>query len=97
MSQGVIELVGKRVAYANPAALFLLQISQENLIGSYLNEVLDPAAWERLAPIIENCPVEAPTEAESSLLQIHDRHIVPQCMRTQEDTSTRIVPLRYPS
>ena len=91
MSQGVIELAGKRVAYANPAALFLLQVSQENLVGSYLNEVLDPVAWERLAPIIENCPVDAPSEAESSFLQIHDRHIVPQCMRTQEDSSTRII------
>ncbi len=91
MSQGVIELAGKRVVYANPAALFLLQISQENLVGSYLNEVLDPAAWERLAPIIENCPLDVSPEAENPLLHIHDRHIVPQCMKTQKDSTGRIV------
>ena len=91
MSQGVIELVGKRVTYANSAALFLLQVSQENLIGSYLDEILEPATWERLAPIIENCPVEVPLEAEYSTLYIHDRHIVPQSMRTQEDDMNRIL------
>ncbi len=91
MSQGVVELDGKRVAYANPAALFLLQINQENLIGAFLDEVLEPVTWERLAPIIEDCPIESPSEAEDSLLRIHDRHIVPQCMRTREDDTHRIV------
>jgi two-component system, cell cycle sensor histidine kinase and response regulator CckA len=89
MSQGVIEIIGKRVIYANPAALFLLQVSQEKLLGSYLDEILGPTIWERLAT--EICAGDVSTEGEKTLIQIHDRHIIPQCLKIKEDSMSRII------
>jgi signal transduction histidine kinase len=89
MSQGVIEIFGKRVSYANPAALFLLQVSQEKLLGSYLDEILGPETWEQLAT--EICTGEALTEGEKALIQIHDRHIIPQCLKIKEEGMNRII------
>lgn len=89
MSQGVIEIVGKRVSYANPAALFLLQVSQEKLLGSYLDEILGPEIWEQL--VTEICAGEALTEGEKTLIRIHGRHIIPQCLKIKEDGMNRII------
>jgi two-component system, cell cycle sensor histidine kinase and response regulator CckA len=89
MSQGVIELVGKRVIYANPAALFLLQVSQENLLGAYLDQILDPAIWKKLSS--ETSADDISPEAENLPLLLLDRHIIPQCLNTQEGSKNRII------
>ncbi len=91
MSQGVIEILNNRMTYANPAALSLLQITSEQGLGSCLKHTLDSATWETLSPYISTCAPTPAFEEEDPTLQIHDRHIIPQCLQTQEDNQDRIL------
>ncbi len=91
MSQGVIEILDNRVTYANPAALTLLRITTEETVGSYLDQILEPAIWKKLAPHLETCFDDMSSDEDDSTLQIHDRHIIPQCLKSREDSTDRIL------
>jgi signal transduction histidine kinase len=91
MSQGVVEILDKRVTYANPAALSFFKITAEKGVGSYLDQVIDPATWKQLAPFIETRVDSPASEEDDPTLQIHDRHIIPQCLKKREDSQDQIL------
>jgi len=91
ISQGVIEIIDNRVSYANPAALSILQTSLEKIIGCYLDEILESATWEQLASIIDRGFEQLSFKTENGLLRINGRHIIPQCLVSEENSSNRIV------
>ena len=90
ISQGVLAITDNRVFYANQAAIFLLQVNIEHLLGVYLDRILDPSIWEKLAPLIE-ASAETPIEANNTVLKIHDRYITPQCLTMQDDCRNKVV------
>ncbi len=91
MSQGVVEILGQRVTYANPAALSLLNITTENSIGSYFDQVVDPTILDKLAPYIETGIDSLMSEENDPTVQINDRHIIPQCLKNREDSLDKIL------
>ena len=91
MSQGILALADNRVFYANPAALFLLQTTQEHLLGAYLDTILDGSTWGNLAPLIEAVREDLPLNAEHGCIKIHDRHIIPQCLSMKGDSGSQII------
>ncbi len=90
MSQGVLAISDNRVFYANPAALFLLQVDREHLLGTYLDEILDSSLWNKLAPCLNSTIVEA-LSADNAYIEIHGRYIIPQYLTRQEDGGDQII------
>ncbi len=90
MSQGILSIADNRVFYANPAALFILQVNLEHLLGNYLDKVLDACTWEKLAPLI-NAKEDMAGDENDTVLTIHGRHIIPQCLTMQDDCSNQVV------
>ncbi len=90
MSQGILSIADNRVFYANPAALFLLQVNLEHLLGNYLDKVLDAAVWEKLAPIIK-AREDMVSDENETVLTIHGRHVIPQCLTMQDDCRNKVV------
>ncbi len=91
ISQGVLIVTDNRVFYANPAALFLLQITMERLLGAYLNDILDPASWQQLAPCLKSSTSDKPGKNDETFIKIHDRHVIPRCLTIAEDGRNTII------
>jgi PAS domain S-box-containing protein len=90
ISQGIVAITDIRVFYANPAALFLLQVDLETLLGAYLDKILDASTWGKLAPLIE-ARADMVSNENKTVLKIHDRYIIPQCLTMQEDRRNQVV------
>ena len=91
MSQGVLAIAHNRVFYANPAALFLLQVKQENLLGASLDRIREDSFWEQLVSFIETSLSDMPAKEDCPFIKIHDRYIAPQCLTVEEDGWSQIV------
>ncbi len=91
MSQGVLELENNRVLYANSAAEAILKIDKEVLLGSYLSEILDIKIWDTLGPRISSCTNSSHDEEKNSPVELHDKHIVLQCLSFSKNKRKRIV------
>ena len=90
MSQGIVSIADNRIFYANPAALSILQVNREHLLGNYLDKVLDTSTWDKLAQLTK--PREN-TECidDDIVLTIHGRHIIPQCLTMQDDCRNQVI------
>ncbi len=91
ISQGVLITTDNRVFYANAATLSLLQVTMERLLGSYLDEILDPACWEMLVPFIRFDGAGIPNDTDDTYIKIHDRHVIPKCLTMQGDNNNQII------
>jgi len=91
MSEAVLQLsAGGRIVYANPAALQLIQIPEERLLGSRLGEVIGQASWDQIARFIDvtsDCPK---TLAFDTPLTLNGRHLPVQVV-FMEDQLIQVV------
>lgn len=90
MFQGILAINANRVFYANPAATYLLNVNLENLLGAYLDKVLDAATWEKLAPLIK-ASGDGIGGYNQIVLLIHGRKIIPQCLTMHDESGNQVV------
>ena len=88
--QGILSIADNRVFYANPAALLILHVGLEQLLGNYLDKVLDAATWLKLAPFLK-AGTDKVGNGHETVLKIHDRYIIPQCLTMHEDPGNQVV------
>ena len=88
--QGILSIADNRVFYANPAALMILKVGLEQLLGNYLDAVLDAATWMKLAPFLK-AGADKVHAGNETVLKIHDRYIIPQCLTMHEDPGNQVV------
>lgn len=91
MSQGVLELENNRVLYLNSAAENILKVGKEVLLGSYLNEILELELWNILGPKISTCKDSSHDEEENSPVELHEKQIIFQCLKFENNNAKRLV------
>jgi signal transduction histidine kinase len=90
-SQGIIELHGRRIVYANPRALSFLALPLEKVLGRYLAEVLPEEAGRQIAPLLAGYGLEEGEDGQYLPVRIQDRHMLLQVTPVREDPDKRIV------
>ncbi|KAB2888099.1 MAG: PAS domain S-box protein, partial [Desulfobulbaceae bacterium] len=88
--QGILSIADNRVFYANPAALHILRVGLEQLLGNFLDKVLDAATWNTLAPFLD-AGADGARNGHETVLKIHDRNIIPQCLAMKEDPGNQVI------
>ena len=88
--QGILSIADNRVFYANPAALHILRVGLEQLLGNFLDKVLDATTWNALAPFLDTA-VDGARNGNETVLKIHGRCIIPQCLTMKEDPGNQVI------
>lgn len=91
ISDGILEVFGQRVIYANAAAQYLLSSSIEKLTGISLIELFEPADQPKIARLFrtEDMPTTLATEADTVSLGL--RSVVVRKLGLQSDGDAAVV------
>jgi len=74
MLEGILEVDSdKRIVYGNPAALSLIGIAEEKLLGTIFSELFNSPDRERIAGLLEMIDIEREAITEESPLNLHDK------------------------
>jgi PAS domain S-box-containing protein len=93
MSEGILEITAEgRIIYANRAAISLIQIPEESLLGSRFAELFDKDDHQRVAELLESETTQwAVTEDSPLRLRGRDMTLYPLPMESHDATAVLIL------
>ncbi|MBN2468777.1 MAG: PAS domain S-box protein [Deltaproteobacteria bacterium] len=95
MSEGIIEVTsGERIVYANPAALAMIEIPEERLLGTKFTELFSESDQEKIAEILRNTRSDPPINSEGVPLNRHGKEITMSTIPVKDDGNKPLIILR---
>ena len=92
MSQGIVEITSEgRVVYANPAAVSLLSIPEEKLLGSILVELLPEDGRRRMGDLLETASGRTRSITEESLVSLNGHQFTLDILPLAEGGSETLI------
>ena len=92
MAQGIVELTSEgRVVYANPAAVSLLSIPEEKLLGSILVELLPEDGRRRMGDLLETASGRTRSITEESLVSLNGHQFTLDILPLAEGGSETLI------
>jgi PAS domain S-box-containing protein len=89
MSEGILEISsGGKIVYANPAALSLFNISEENLLGAHMGDVFPEDIRKRVDDLIRSTGSGETVTTEDSPLKINDHQIAINILPIKEGSTS---------
>jgi PAS domain S-box-containing protein len=88
MAEGILEVYGGRIVYANSAAVAMLGIPPQKLLTAHPPDLFTGAVRERVAAMFASEPGEAGEAGGGSPLELNDRLIILQKLPVKGDEST---------
>ena len=91
MSEGVLEVYLKKIVYANSAAISLLGLLQERLLGSYPPDLFDKFVGQRVEALLKSGTDESSEIGPDMPVEINGRLLTMKKLPLKEDASTTII------
>ncbi|MDP3480529.1 MAG: ATP-binding protein [Desulfoprunum sp.] len=91
MSQGIIEIYGRRVVYANSRALSFLALPFEKVLGAYIADIFPDHVWNKISSLLEGDRHDDMTEEHYVPVRIHERHILVHLLLVMEQKNCQIM------
>lgn len=95
MSEGIIEINSeRRIVFANPAILSMIDIPEENLLGSHFVDLFSGDEHLRVSDLMEKTDKRSKRITEDSPLRLNKHYITLDVLSLDEDESVLLIVLR---
>lgn len=91
MSQGIVEIHGRRVVYVNSRALSFLMLPLEKVLGAYVSAIFPDPLWSSVSPLLEDDRRPEAGEEQYLPIRLHDRHILVHMLEVTAQRSRKIM------
>ncbi len=91
MSQGIIEIFGRRVVYANSRALSFVALPFEKVLGAYIADIFPSYVWDKISCLLEDHHDDENTEEHYVPARIHKRHLLVHVLQVTEQKKSQIM------
>jgi len=92
MLEGILEITSdKRIVYANPAAISLIGIAEEKLLGTEVLKLFNSPGRERVAKLLETIGAQPQAITNESLLNLNNKLVAVNIIAANGDANKAII------
>jgi two-component system cell cycle sensor histidine kinase/response regulator CckA len=92
MVEGILEITSdKRIVYANPAAISLIGIAEEKLLGKEVLDLFENSDREKVAGLLATIGAQPQASTDESLLNLNNKLVAVNIMAANSDTNKAIM------
>lgn len=91
MSQGIVEIYGQRVVYANSRALSFLSLPLEKVFGAYVRDIFPGQVWDALSSLLQEEHPGEITDEQYIPVRLHERHLLASLLLLSEQKERQII------